>query len=56
MSTTWWWETSSSPRKTMKRESTYDPEPYKVVAVHGTQIKAMREDGKHKTRDRQKWK
>ena len=43
-------------RKTTKHESAYDPKPYKVVEVHGTQIKAMREDGKHKTRDSQKWK
>ena len=34
----------------------FDPKPYKVVAVHRTQIKGMREDGKHKTRDSQKWK
>ena len=45
-----------SKRKTTKHESVYDPKPYKVIAVYGTQIKAMREDGKHKTRDSQKWK
>ena len=43
-------------RKTTKHESVYDPKPYKVIAVYGTQIKAMREDGKHKTRDSQKCK
>ena len=43
-------------RKTTKHDSVYDPKPYKVVTVHGTQIKGMREDGKHKTRDSQKWK
>ena len=30
--------------------------PYKVVVTYGTKIKGMREDGKHKTRDSQKWK
>jgi hypothetical protein len=43
-------------RKTTKHDSVYDPKPYRVVTVHGTQIKGMREDGKHKTRDSQKWK
>ena len=43
-------------RKATKHESPYDPKPYKVYEVHGTQIKAMREDGKRKTRDSQKWK
>ena len=43
-------------RKTTKHESAYDPKPYKVFEVHGMQIKAMREDGKQKTRDSQKWK
>ena len=45
-----------SKRKTTKHESVYDPKPYKVVAVYGTQVKGMHEDGKHKTRDSQKWK
>ena len=45
-----------SKRKTTKHDSVYDPKPYKVVAVYGTQIKGMREEGKHKTRDSQKWK
>ena len=39
-------------RKTTKHESAYDPRPYKVYKVHGTQIKAMREDGKQKRRCR----
>ena len=43
-------------RKSTKHESPYDPKPYKVQEVHGTQIKATREDGKQKTRDSQKWK
>ena len=43
-------------RKTTKHNSVYDPKPNKVVAVHGTQIKGMREDGKHKARDSQMWK
>ena len=43
-------------RKTTKHESLYDPKPYKVYKVYGAQIKAMREDGKQKTRDSQKWK
>jgi hypothetical protein len=30
-------------RKSTKHESPYDPKPYKVHEVHGTQIKAMRE-------------
>ena len=40
-----------SKRKTTKHDSIYDPKPYKVVAVYGTQVKAMHEDGKYKTRD-----
>ena len=43
-------------RKSTKHESSYDPKPYRVQEVHGTQIKARREDGKQKTRDSQKWK
>ena len=43
-----------SKRKTTKHNSIYDPMPYKVVAVYGTQVKGMREDGKHKTRDSKK--
>ena len=43
-------------RKITKHDSAYDPKPYKVVATYGTQIKGMREDGKYKTRDSQKWK
>ena len=43
-------------RKANKHDSIYNPKPYKVVTVHGTQIKGMREDGIHKTRDSQKWK
>ena len=45
-----------SKRTTTKHDSVYDPKPYKVVTVHGTQIKGMRENGKHKTRDSQMWK
>ena len=41
-------------RRTTKDDSIYDPKPYKVVTVHATQVKGMREDGKHKTRDSQK--
>ena len=41
-------------RKLMKQDSVYDPKPYKVVATYGTQIKGMREDGKHKTKDSQR--
>ena len=43
-------------RKETKHNSAYDPKPYKVVATYGTQIKGMREDGKHKTRDSKRWK
>ena len=43
-------------KKTNKHHSIYDPKPYKVVAVHGTQIKGMRKDRKYKTRDSQKLK
>ena len=43
-------------RRTAKDDSIYNPKPYKVVTVHATQVKGMREDGKHKTRDSQKWK
>jgi hypothetical protein len=43
-------------RKSTKHESPYDSKPYRVQEVHGTQIKATREDGKQKTRDSQKWK
>ena len=43
-------------RRTTKDGSIYDPKPYKVVTVHAMQVKGMRKDGKHKTRDSQKWK
>ena len=43
-------------RKVTKQDSVYDPKPYKVVATYRTQIKGMGEDGKHKTRDSQRWK
>ena len=45
-----------SKKKTTKHNSVYDPKPYKVVTVHGMQIKGMRKDGKSKTRDSQMWK
>lgn len=42
-------------RASTKRKSPYDPDPYKVIEVEGTQIKAVR--GKStKTRDVQRWK
>ena len=42
-------------RASTKRKSPYDPDPYKVIEVEGTQIKAVR--GKFtKTRDVQRWK
>ena len=43
-------------RRTTKDDSINDPKPYKVVTVHATQVKGIREDGKHKTRDSQKGK
>ena len=43
-------------RKTTKHDSIYDPKPCKEVNIHGTQVKGMREDGKHMTRDSQRWK
>ena len=38
-----------------KRDPPYDPEPYTVVDVHGTQITGDR-SGRTKTRDSQRWK
>ena len=42
-------------RKTTKSKSPYDPNPYLVTNVWGTQIEGER-DGKIKTRDAQRWK
>ena len=42
-------------RKTAKHTSAYDPDPYRVTAVYGTQIEAER-DGVIKVRDAQRWK
>ena len=42
-------------RKSTKRKSSYDPDPYEVVEVSGTQIKAKR-GRSAKLRDAQKWK
>ena len=42
-------------RKTTKRDSPYDPDPFLVTSVWGTQIQGERH-GKKKTRDAQRWK
>jgi hypothetical protein len=42
-------------RRSTKQDSPYDPKPYKVTEVIGTQIKGQR-DEEEKTRDSQKWK
>ena len=42
-------------RKTTKKDSPYDPDPYLVTSVWGTQIQGERH-GKKKTRDAQRWK
>ena len=42
-------------RKSNKRNSPYDPVPYTVTEIWGTQIQAERE-GRTKTRDAQRWK
>ena len=42
-------------RKSTKHRSTYDPEPYRVTQIWGTQIKAQR-GREEKTRDAQRWK
>ena len=42
-------------RKTSKHISIYDPSPYTVTEIHGTQIAAER-DGVTKVRDAQRWK
>ena len=42
-------------RKSTKNRSQYDPEPYLVVRVSGSQIEGLREGGS-KIRDAQKWK
>ena len=42
-------------RKTTKRDSPYDPDPFLVTSVWGTQIQGERQ-GKKKTRDAQRWK
>ena len=42
-------------RKSTKRDSPYDPDPFLVTSVWGTQIQGERQ-GKKKTRDAQRWK
>ena len=42
-------------QKSTKLHPTYDPSPYKVINIWGTQIEATR-DGATKTRDAQRWK
>ena len=37
-------------------DSAYNPKAFKVVATYAAQIKGMQMDGKHKTRDLQRWK
>ena len=43
-------------QKSTKRDPPYDPEPYTVVDVHGTQVTGDRGRGVTKTRDSQRWK